>query len=58
MVTGEAPWRCLKLKGQYALFTHITGTDKSPLEEEERVKGRAVVSSDLRDFLQRCFLRK
>ncbi len=57
---GEAPWRCLKLNGQYALFTRITGTVKSPLEEEEeeRIKGRAIVSSDLRDFLQRCFLRK
>jgi len=60
MVSGQAPWRCLKLKGQYQLFTTIESNKReSPLDVEERVarKGEPLVTADLRDFLQLCFER-
>jgi len=40
MATGSAPWRCLKLSGQFQLFTHITSgaRGESPLDCEERVR--------------------
>jgi serine/threonine protein kinase len=56
MITGEAPWRCLGLKGQFALFTHITTTKMSPLDEEKRASDRTM-SPEFEAFLGRCFER-
>jgi serine/threonine protein kinase len=60
MCTGRAPWRCMKLKGQFALFTYINESEnESPLQLEERMEhaGLPFVSPDLRAFISRCFIR-
>ena len=37
MATGKPPWRCLNLRGQFQLFTHVTTSTESPLDAEDRV---------------------
>jgi serine/threonine protein kinase len=58
MATGRPPWRCLGLRGQFQLFTHVTASAESPVDAEDRTAASleagdaaAVLSGDLRAFL-------